>query len=134
VLLASRTRAVELYLYSDWAEFDDGAGDTVLLLKLPTRPMMLSETAWALTSPALMRNIGFDYLGYKVRTIPSRFPWGAATVADNRRGGPAQRRLLGLEPQDVLIGPVYLGDPMTSDPVGFVNRELAKLGLAEVLP
>ena len=42
------------------------------------------------------------------------------------------RELLGLEAQDVLIGPAHCHDPAVKDPIGFVNRELAKLGLAEV--
>jgi hypothetical protein len=128
VLIVSRTRPVELYTYSDWAEHDD-RGDTVLSIRLPSHPMMVSEVAWALTAPALMRNLGFAYLRHHVPTIGHSFPWGDASRADRHRAGPAQRKLLNLEPQDILIGPVYMGDPLTNDPVGFIQSELSKLNL-----
>ena len=90
---------------------------------------MLSEVSYVLTSAGWVRNLTYaflcEHLGY------SNLKWADAQCADGWQAGPATRALLGLEPQDVLIGPAHRNDPAVKDPAGFVNRELSKLGLTQ---
>ncbi len=127
ILLASRTRPVELYSYAHCAETRNERGDALIVQRLQSSPMMLAEVAYVLTSAGWARNLTYaffsDRLGY------SNLKWADAQRLDNYQGGPVTRQLLGLEPQDVLIGPAHCDDPAVKDPAGFVNRELGKLGL-----
>lgn len=129
ILLASRTRPVELYSYAHCAEraIKGRRGDALIVQRLQSSPMMLAEVSYVLTSPGWARNLTYaffsDRLGY------SNLKWADAQLRDNCQAGPVTRQLLGLEPSDVLIGPAHCDDPAVKDPAGFVNRELGKLGL-----
>ena len=126
VMLASRTRPVELYSYAHVAEIGRGVGDAVIVQRLQSHPLMLSEVAYVLTSAGWARNLTYAVLAHRGASLH----WGGATKRDGYQAGSATRSLLALEPQDVLIGPARLYDPAVSDPVGFVHRELARLNLA----
>ena len=129
VLLASRTRPVELFSYAHCSETDSRRGDAVIVQRLQSHPMMLSEVSYVLTSAGWARNLTYAYLserlGYR------NLHWAEAQRRDSYQGGPATRALLGLAESDVLIGPVHAHDPVVKDPIGFVNRELSKLGLTQ---
>ena len=131
VMLASRTRPVELFSYAHCAERlrKPNRGDAVIVQRLHSHPMMLSEVAYVLTSAGWARNLTYAFLTERLGY--SNLKWADAQAADRWQGGPATRRLLELEAQDVLIGPAHCNDPAVKDPVGFVHRELAKLGLTQ---
>ncbi len=127
VLLASRTRPVELYTYTA-LDARHRRGDSVIVLRLHSHPMMLSEVSYVLTSAGFDRNLTHAYAEHHWRYSGG---WSESAETDNYRAGPAQRRMLGLEEQDVLIGPAHCNDPAVNDPIGFVNGELARLGLTQ---
>src|SRR5580765_1882361 len=131
VMLASRTRPVELYSYAHCAERlrKPGRGDAFIVQRLQSHPIMLSEVSYVLTSAGWARNLTYAFLSEKLGY--SNLKWADAQAADHWQAGPVTRHLLGLEPQDLLIGPAHCNDPAVKDPVGFVHRELSKLGLTE---
>lgn len=132
VLLASRSRPVELYSYAHSGFYHGkrkgNRGDAVIVQRLASHPVMLSEVTYILTSAGYARNLTYGVLAYRTNGIDNGLKWGDATVRDNHQAGPATRALLGLNDSDVLIGPAHAHDPLVNDPVGFVRRELEKMG------
>lgn len=122
-LMAARSRPVELYTYT---AIGNPGTDMFVVAKLPSHPMMLSEVCYALTSAGFARILAY---GYAMHHWGYRDGWGDSTISDGHRAGPHVRKALGMEPDDVHIGPIHYEDQCLTDPVGFVNSELSKIGL-----
>jgi hypothetical protein len=116
VLLASRTRAVELYLYSDWSERDSGVGDR-FFLPAADATMMPSETAWGAPRPGPCETSDIS---------PTRFDHSFASMGRgdrlrDRYRGDRRAPLARARTPGCLSVPSTQATPIT-DPVGFVNR------------
>lgn len=126
VMALSRVRPVNVYYFTPL-----GIGDHVIRLR--TDPMVLSESAYILTSAGFYRSVSYEY----AHGFGWEGSWGAWVCSSVSRG-PGQKlpreekiahmkKILGLGEDDVLVPPV---DPKTmremSDPVAWVNGLLAK--------
>jgi hypothetical protein len=94
--------------------------------RIDTTPLDLARAAFLLAAPAMARGIGYA-LGEKTS---SRGSWGGSWPFGNHDKHVATQaerlqRALGNS-ELLLVPPIYLNDPLTQDPVGWIKRELSQ--------
>lgn len=118
LMLAQTIRPVELYVlgesthtaYEGWRNF---------LIRLESRPLSLSQAGFVIGHPGFFRALGNAWFIKQNPTAPS-VPLLHSTPAE-------QRERLGLTESDVLIEKAAWGDTLLSDPLAWIERELAKM-------
>jgi hypothetical protein len=123
VLMLSRVRPVELYTFSG---LGGGRGDVTVVIRHNSKPMMLSECAWALSSPAFPRGITY---GFCIRHGTAAAWCRYENIDGTGRAGNATREALGCGVQDVVIGPAHINDELLENPAAWVVRELQRQGV-----
>lgn len=85
---------------------------------LTTSPLILSEVSAALTRSEVTRALGLAAC-YKAN------PACNGQWLDCYQNEPKMRRLLNAAPGDIFIGSIHLNDPLLTDPIGWVKKQLA---------
>lgn len=104
-------------------------GELIQVIRLESRPLDLSTSGFALAHPAFVRNVGYGYAerrhGFNGEWSESFLRYGGAsrsTAYENHIRG-----LLGMNPTDIYIPPVYYGDPLISNPIAWIEARLSQI-------
>lgn len=107
----------------------DGRDTRQVLIDIPAAPLELATAAHALADADFTRRLGYTHL-LNMGCRPD-LPWsfGIAPCDAERRAeyDRAMRLTLNLSPQDIFIPGLYVNDPMLSDPLGWLARELHRV-------
>lgn len=120
VMALIQERPVELW----WTCALGGSGNGVVVVRCPTAPLNVGVCCHLLTSQAWTRGLGYTWCRAELGTKGN---WLLTTSPDKPAHNAHMRLALGAEPQDVVIPPLYIYDNLLSDPVAWINRELAKV-------
>ncbi len=96
---------------------------SAILVRCPTSPLNLGVCAHLLTSQAWTRGIGYGWLAAKAGA-KGGWAWGEPGGKDYER---LTRAAFDMTEQDVLVPAIALGDELTSRPVDWINRTLARI-------
>lgn len=104
--------------------------NTVYMARLNSTPVSMSETVAVLGSIQFMRIINFslsNYVGQNSRYAGSGWAFGSPGPDGNERSK-KMRKVMDLDPQDILIQAGFLPDAslLDSDPVAWVHKQLEK--------
>jgi hypothetical protein len=123
VMALSAIRPVELWCFSDLDAH--GTDHANVMVKIQSAPLMVSEACYMMCNPGFARCLMY---GYAEKTMGFHGMWG---FGDHCEDATARARLmaasLNASPQDLVIPGISVRDEMVKDPVGWVNRQLARL-------
>lgn len=118
VLKLQAVRPISLYAVCPWTQ-------TTLIIEIPTKPLSIAHAAFCLSHPAFFRRLGHEVLYATGDSCTS--------INDDSR----VPKILGMKPTDIYIGTGmstvdWQGtrgeyDDMHHDPVGWINRKIAKI-------
>lgn len=116
--LLTEHRAVEL-----WAGIAlGGPMSSTVAWRIDTTPLDLARAAHLLCAPSMSRGVGYE-LSYAAHRSSGMWPFSDY----GRHKASAQRRLEAVMLREVCyVPPIYLTDPLVTDPVGWIKRELAR--------
>lgn len=118
-------RPVELFILVEGNE--GGSGNLFQMIKVDTKPLSIAHACFALANVGFARGLTYAHMH-------QYHDWNGAWPANyGERGYDALvREAVDMTPEDLWIQSSYLTDSLlTSDPVAWVNRELARFeGLA----
>jgi hypothetical protein len=128
VMALAQERPVELWQITTLDAHGSRRGFSGLMVRLPTAPMHLGICAHLLTSQVWTRNLGYGWLGQEAKA-GGAWAWGdpPQNSAQQERYDRLTRAALDMDPQDVFVQPIVLSDPLTKDPVGWINNQLARI-------
>lgn len=111
-------RPVELWVGASLGH--DGASGTTAW-RIDTAPLDLARAAYHISATAMSRTFGYQMCRVKC-SVGGNWPFANYTLHCDT----AERRLAAVLPgrEIMYIPPIYLGDSMTADPVGWVKRVL----------
>lgn len=127
VMALAQERPVELWQYGCLDGHGYRTNIAALAVRLPTAPLNLSVCAHLLTSQMWVRGIGYGYAKQKHGAAGG---WAFGETPDHNRDSRYTRLMraaFDMEPEDVLVPGIYINDPLISDPVNWINRELARI-------
>lgn len=101
-----------------------GTGRSIVALRIETRPMSLAHAINLMSSAAIARGLFYGITHTECGRHCGRWPEDWRT--------PAYEKWLGeqfqLESTDIVVPPAFVGDKILTDPIGWINDNLAKLG------
>lgn len=114
-------RPVELWVGAVGCDGQNGSG--AVLWQIDTTPLDLARAAYRIAATAMSRGFGYE-------SIRKQFGFNGHWPFENHdlhvKTAPERLRAV-FEGRELLyVPPIYLGDEMTKDPVGWVKRVLAK--------
>lgn len=133
VLKLQRIRSVNLYVTCETAG-KRTSDDYIQVIPIHSKPLSIAHATYALTSAGFVRRLtyacakefsGSDYVhwSYNYHKLggSDRSPAYESWI----------RKQLDMTPEDLYIFPSYLGDLSTTDPVAWVNSQLARYNVKE---
>jgi hypothetical protein len=127
VMAMSYIRPVRVIYFSELGGNTEAKGWVNVTYEVPTSPMSLSEAAYCMSSMALTRGSAYAIgqhagMGYHGQWAEHYTRLGGdkndPKYIDYLRGA------LGAAKDDLIIGSVYLGDPLIKDPAGWLQKTI----------
>lgn len=117
-------RPVELYVYADMG----GRGHALMpCVKLETSPLDLSTATYALSHTSFLRQLCFSWAHPK--GWDGSWAWGMQPTSDE--GIAKTKAALGVGEHDLLIPGGYSTDPLITQPVEWINEQIARFTNAQ---
>jgi hypothetical protein len=129
VLALARVRPISLHTVATTGAENGDRDETVLCTRIETAPLDLSMACWALTSPGFARRMNYSVaakINGFVTGWPRRFEYrNQQPYMDYLRDTLGPR--VGVDPtRTLIIGPTHLYDPLVSDPISWLNTQIAR--------
>lgn len=113
-------RPVELYVYADMG--GDGYAK-IPVIKVETSPLDLATATYALSSAAFLRHLCFSW-AHGNGWDDGAWAWDAKPWSTE--GEAKTRKAIGAGENDLLIIGAHMKDPLVSDPVAWLNTQMAR--------
>jgi hypothetical protein len=133
-MLLNMERSVELHVLVGLDASADGNRAAFCVVPLGTSPIDIALACNALTSVGFTRSMGYGFLSQSPESRSmGGWEWGLAPDNDRNRQEYVRklRAALDASPDDMIIPPIHMNDPVLRDPLGFVKRSLAEASKAE---
>lgn len=128
IMALAQERPVELWQITTLDARGHRKNLSGLMVRLPTAPLHLGICAHILTSQTWTRILGYGWLGQEAGA-KGGWAWGPPPMSKEQEAeyNRLTRIALDMSPQDVFIPPIVLHDPLTDDPVGWINEQLRRI-------
>lgn len=119
----AQTRPIDLHVFNIGRR---GETESVITAPLNTRPLDLASACYALTSPGFCRRLCYG-LAQELHIGVGGIKWPEGYVGDKAAYLAGVVARMGGEPaRDLIIDGAHSGDAMLSDPIAWVNAQIAR--------
>lgn len=129
VMAMSYVRPVRVIYFSELGGNKDVGGWINVTYEIPTSPMSLSEAAYCMGSMALTRGSAYAIGEHSGHGYHGQ--WADHYLRLGGESGKPEyydflKKNLGAEKDDLILGSVFINDPTIADPVGWLQKTLAR--------